>query len=161
MWQAIQSVLTSPNSWFTLLVLIALVILMIISAKRGLFAINTKAVKVGNDKNEREIIRQQADWAYNHLEGKLKERNVTDDNFYRAEVIMEKIYDEVVRWITLNHLSTNSAFISIKQDKIVSLVAKYMTKEELENHDFIDWLIDDTEIVIKQLVQIREVYQKQ
>ena len=72
--------------------------------------------------------------------------------------IAEMVYDEYVEWITFNHLSTSSAYIEIKQDKIVNLVHSLTQNPAFHTKEFEDQLREDTKQSIEKLVQIRGVY---
>lgn len=159
MWESISKILTSPNTWMVLLFLIMLVIVITLLAKSGLISVHTGAVKVGNDETERNIIRQQVEWTHIHL---LGAENVLPHpegyNVWKSRYILERIYDEVVDWITFNHLTTSSTYIEIKQDKIVSLVHSLVDKNDFKSEDFVAWMRKEIEDIIIKLVQIRELY---
>ena len=160
MWEAISTVMTSKNTWMVLVFLAVLIALIAFLAKVGLITIHTKAVKIGEDQKEREIIRQQVEWAHLFIMS-LRSKIITDEseyNGYLMKYILERCYDKVVEWITFNHLNTKNAYIEIKQEEICSLVYGLGVKEEFKTAEFKRRMQNWTQEVIEHLVKIREVY---
>lgn len=160
MWEAISAVLTSKNTWMVLVFLVVLIALIAFLAKVGLITIHTKAVKIGEDQKEREIIRQQAEWAHLFIMS-LRSKIITDEskyNEYFIKYILERCYDKIVEWITLNHLNTKNAYIEIKQEEICSLVYGLGVEDEFKTVDFKRRMQNWTQELIEHLVKIREVY---
>jgi len=160
MWEAIAKVLTNSNALLALVFLLIFFILFVLLARTGLVQINTNSFRMGADLRERDIIRQQKEWAHTYvmaLEHDVEADN-TKYNGYFTKYILEIIYDEIIDWITYNHINLQSDYIDIKQAKIKAIVyscpvdKKYRTKEFEKKID--KW----TEIVIRKLVLIREVY---
>lgn len=160
MWEAIGKVLTSQNTWMVLVFFAMLIALLAFLAKAGLITIHTKAVKIGDDQREREIIRQQVEWAHLYIMS-LRSKVESDDskyNSYITKYILERCYDKVVEWITFNHLNTKNAYIEIKQEEICSLVYGLGVKDEFKTPEFNLRMKNWTQELIEHLVKIREVY---
>lgn len=159
MWQTIREISMSPNITIILSFGMAVVLIAVILSKTGLLNIHTKNVQIGAADVEREVIRQQVQWIRLHCEGlESKLERPPDYNQWRGKYIAERVFDEYVEWITFNHLSTDSAYVEIKQDKIVSLVGSLVEKEEFRTQEFEEMLKKDTKEAIGKLVQIRKVY---
>lgn len=159
MWQFFRDVLMSPNAGIVLTFGVFIVVIGWVLTKTGLLNIQTEKVTLGAATTEREIIRQQVEWTKLHFDGmeaRLEKRDDTDQ--WRRKYIAECLYDEYVNWITFNHLNTSSAYIEVKQDKIVSLFRSLPVDKEYRTHEFEQYLRDDTRKSIEKLIRIREVY---
>lgn len=159
MWETIRDVLMSPNVTVILVFLAFVFVLAIVLSKTGLLNIHTNVVQIGAAMQERNIIRQQIEWVKLHCEGMESQLPKPEGyDTWRGRYILECVYDEYVTWITFNHLSTDSAYVEIKQDRIVNLVESLVEREEFRTKEFEKTLRDDTREALEKLVQIREVY---
>lgn len=163
MWEQIGKILTGPNAAMVLMCILILALLIVIAADKGFITIHTKVATIssGAADREREIIRQQTEWIKLHLEG--MEMGMHKPDYYdpwRGKFIVEAVYDEYVAMITYNHLSTDSAYVDVKADKIVSIVHKYVEKPEFQSEEFEEWLREDTRANIAKLIQIRKLFKK-
>lgn len=159
MWDFIKAVSTSvyiiPVLIFTLIVLCTVILLI----KKGLISINTKAVKVGTSESERAIIRQQIEWVHLHCDSLEKSLpHPQNYDIWRGKYILERMYDEIVDWITFNHICTSEGYISIKQERIWATIQSLVRKEEFSSPEFKEFIYNDTEYIIRRLVHIRQVY---
>lgn len=159
MWETIRDVLMSPNVTVILVFLAFVFILAIVLSKTGLLNIHTNVVQIGAAIQERNIIRQQIEWVKLHCEGMESQLPKPEGyDTWRGRYILERVYDEYVTWITFNHISTDSTYVEIKQDRIVNLVESLVEREEFRTKEFEKTLRDDTREALEKLVQIREVY---
>ena len=160
MWETIGNVLTSANAtmilWFLLLVAILLVALM----KTGLLSVHTQVFQFGEDIKERDIIRQQVEWAHVYISGlyRMIQPTSPEYNGYFTRYILECVYSEVVDWITFNHIKVDSDYISIKQAKIKALVYSFDVRPEFRTQKFEKQLDIWVEELVRKLALIREVY---
>ena len=94
---------------------------------------------MGADHKERDIIRQQIEWSHSYIIG-LKSQINTDESRYNGYLILfvlEAAYDEVINWITFNHINLESDYISIKQEKIKSMLHSIKeVKPEFKTKEF-------------------------
>lgn len=159
MWEAIGDVLTSANAGVVMASLLILVVVISVLSRRGILSINTKGLTLGADVKERDIIRQQVEWTHTFITGlKVFLPDSQEHSGYFAKYILECVYSEVVDWITFNHITIDSDYISIKQAKIKALVYSFEVRPEYRTPKFekqIDAWVDE---VIRKLVLIREVY---
>lgn len=161
MWQAIERVLTSPNGAAILIFLAFVIVVVLLLSKNGLLQIHTQNIQFGAATKEREIIMQQVMWVTLHFEA--MERTIKKPEGYsewRGKYIVEKIIDEYVNWILYNHINLSDVYVSIKQDKIVNIVRKYVILDEFRTEEFEQMLRTDVVNCIKQLIKIREFYLK-
>ena len=159
MWDFIKAVSTSvyiiPVLIFTLIVLLTVILLV----KKGLISVNTKAVRVGTSESERAIIRQQIEWVHLHCDSLEKSLpHPQNYDIWRGKYILERMYDEIVDWVTFNHICTSEGYISIKQERIWATIQSLVRKEEFSSPEFKEFIYKDTEYVIRRLVHIRQVY---
>ena len=157
--KTIGDVLTSPNAIAILVFLGVCLIGGLVLIKSGMLQVHTTAVRVGAADRERNIIRQQLDYVSLHL--KNIENGLEKPEGYNewlGKYIIERVFDEYVSWITFNHLSKASAYIEIKQNKLVDLIGQYTVKEEFRTEEFTEFIRKDTKQMIYDLIQIREIY---
>lgn len=159
MWEAIRDVTLSSNAIIVIGFLIFILLIGVALSKTGLLSIHTEAVSVGAADRERNIMRQQIEWARMHFEA-MEHSMKKPDNYdtWRGRFIAERVFDEYVEWITFNHFSKSPAYIEIKQDKIVALVRGMTVHDFFHTEEFENFLREDTRRCILQLIKIREVY---
>ena len=160
MWEAIEKILVSSNAITVLVFLVIMMIVLAILAKTHVITIQTSAVKIGGDEKERNIIRQQVEWARVYimsLEAKIATMKSDYDEYF-TKYILERVYDEVVDWITFNHLNLSSAYIEIKQEKVCALVYSLNVEERFKTKEFKQRMYGWIREIIERLVQIREVF---
>ena len=166
MWQAISSVLTSTNGLQTLIVLVIIILIVAVLAKVNILNINTKYLHFGmsSSDKERTIIREQIDWVHTYLRGlESKIRDVPADHQliyggYFTKYILEVVFDEIVKWITFNNIENTERYVTVKQDKICSLIYAQNVREEYHSKEFNQCIRQWVEEIIKKLIEIRKLY---
>lgn len=164
MWDAIAVILTNQNALMVMIFFIILLLILVVLAKLGYIRINTGKFALGDDYRERAIIQQQTEWAHIYCAGLKTQvdelcKTVPGYNPYTTMYILERMYSEVVEWITYNHINLDSDYISIKQDKVRALVASLTVMPEVfTSKNFYKKTDQWTEEIIHKLVKIREVY---
>lgn len=169
MWEALSNILTSTNALQTIIGVILICLIVVVMIKSGVIRIKTKHLQVGRVRSasdtERAIIREQCDFTHVYLQGLIsKIQQVTPDllyNGYFTKYILEVVYDEFVRWITFNHVEDSEGYISTKQQKICSLVYSMGVRTEFKTPEFNKRMRNWVEEIIRELVRIRRVYEKQ
>lgn len=160
-WEKIIEILTAPNSIFFLIFLLVVIIFLAVLGKKGILMFDIKGIKLGYSEQERTIIRQQSEWAKlycDSMEPRLPHPEGYD--VWRSRYILECVYDEIMTWITYNHITMNESYIEIKQNKLVFLVNSLTIKDEYHTEEFNDVVRKETKFIISKLVQIRELYSK-
>lgn len=163
MWDALAKIFTSANAVSILLFLIICILAAFVLVKSNLLQIHTDSIKLGARDAERNIIRQQQDYVWQHLtaaEKKLQKR-VPDYDKRLGLIIVQACYIEYGNWIAQNHINTNDDYITLKQQKLVDVVMEHTEKEEFQSDEFIEYLKQDTKATILQLINIREIYNGQ
>ena len=159
MWEAISEILNSSNGSAVLIVFLICLLIAFVLVKGGFLSVNTEAIKIGARDSERNIIRQQQDYVWQHLVSTEHELQ-TVPNYDRrlGLIIVQACYIEYCVWIAQNHLTMNNSYIELKQKKLVDIVGEYTEKEEFQSEAFKDRIREDTKETICQLIQIREIY---
>ena len=159
MWDAIEHMATSSNAGIIMGFLLIVLLMMSLLSRKGILAINTKGLTLGADVQERDIIRQQVEWAHTYISG-LHQVIPPSPEYqgYLTRYILECVYSEVVDWITFNHIRVDGDYISIKQAKVKSLVYSFDVRPEFRTQKFERQIDQWVEELIKKLALIREVY---
>lgn len=157
----VVSALTSDNGWLVAVLIIIILVLCAIGIKHGALKIKTDKIVVGQDASdlERTIMRQQIEWtkiACYSFEQKVPKFPEYDK--YRGRFIIEKVFDEIIKWIAFNHIKDNDAYIRIKQDIVWNIIQKYAKNKAIMSKSFRHAVDNNVEYVIKNLVDIREQY---
>lgn len=160
MWESISNVLTSGNAVAVLLTLIVLIIILAVLAKKGIFQFNGKGVTIGDNEDERAVIRQQTEWSQLFVQSMRQLPIFEGSDTYHTLYILEKAFDEVLSWIVFNHISDSENYISIKQEKIWNLIQTLVIDKKFTTEEFRQIIYDNTEVLIKRLVHIRKNYRK-
>lgn len=164
MWEAIAKILTNQNALMVMIFAVIVFFILVILAKMGWIRLNTSKFALGDDYRERDIIRQQTEWAHIYCEGlrhKVDDlcKDVEGYDPYITMYILERMYSEVVVWITYNHLNLTSEYVSIKQEKVKALLASLTVMPEVfTSRKFYARVDEWTAEIINKLVKIREVY---
>lgn len=166
MWQTIGDVLTSTNALQTLIVLVVIILIVALLAKANVLNINTKHLHFGmsSSDEERTVIREQIDWVHTYLQGlESKIRSVASDHMlvyggYFTKYILEVVFDEIVKWITFNNIEDTERYVTVKQEKICSLVYAQGVRDEYHSKEFARLICQWVEEIIKKLIEIRKLY---
>lgn len=164
MWDAIATVLTNQNALMVILFGVAIFLLLVVLAKQGYIRINTGKFALGDDYRERAIIQQQTEWAHIYCAGLKSQvdifcKDIEGYDPYITMYMLERMYSEVVEWITYNHMNLDSDYIGIKQDRIKALVASLTVMPAVFTSSKFSKQVDAwTDEIIRKLVKIREVY---
>lgn len=162
MWDTIKEILNGGNSLIVLTFLLLVTLLGAMMVRGNKLRISTKHVRLGADEQERATIRQQIEWSYqyiNGLYGVIIEMYPTLDKF-KTKYILELVYDEVVNWITFNHITRSEMYLMVKQEKVRSIVLAEDVDGVIRSNDFKSIMNEWTKIIINRLIDIREYYTK-
>ena len=165
MWESISNILTSETFLSNIPSVLLLILALVISVKLGIIRVKTKHVQIGkmseSDK-ERAVLREQIDWVHTYIQGlEGKIRLVGPELKYGGfftKYILELVYDEIVRWITFNHISLDEGYITAKTRKLISLVYAQEVQPEFMTPEFKGRMERWIKEVIEQLVEIRKMY---
>ena len=163
MWEAIKEILTSSNAVGVLLILgfflMVLIIVAVVLIKGNYFQMRTQTISIGFAEKERNIIRQQQDYVWNHLQE--AEANLEKDETYDeqlGQIIIMTVYIEYTKWIAFNHLTRSDAYIKVKQNSLVAIVNRLTVNDRYKGEEFKQYIRDDTKETIYELLRIREAF---
>lgn len=163
MWEAISSVLTSPNAREIMHTLVIVLVAAIVLVKTGAVTVRTKHVRIGRAEAEREVIRRQVEAAHDFImsiEGKIK-ADTTQYNGYFTKYILERVYDKAIEWIMFNHITNSTLYVQDKQDTICNLIYTFDVGEDFKTPEFKKRMCNWVAELIDRLIKTREIYSKQ
>lgn len=165
----LTAILTSDNFLNVVFAIVIIVLLVILLVKTKVLKIHTKYISVGGeDQNsyyERTIVRNQIQQSHDFcmsLESKIVQ--MTPDLMYGGyftKFILERVFDKVIEWITFNHIDNSEAYIACKQREIRYLVYSLGPREEFKTPEFQKRMDNWTKELIEQLIETRQLYEKQ
>ena len=163
MWEAIKEILTSSNAVGVLLILgflfLVIIVIAVILIKGNVIQFHNETLRIGMADRERNIIRQQQDYVWTHLqeaEANLPKFEGYDEQL--GQIIIMTVYIEYTKWIAFNHLTRSDAYIKIKQNALSAIVNRLTVNERYKGEEFKQYIKDDTRETILELIRIREVF---
>ena len=154
MWDSIVQMFESgQGAW------VVLTFIMIgITARFGHIKIKTDKILIGRESGEKErlLMKKQIDYA--HTACMAFEKRIPrfeNYNTYLGKYIAELTYDEIVSWITVNHIQDNDDYIRIKQDIIWDIITTQTISDNMQTEKFRKQVYSNVEQIIRRLVQIR------
>ena len=169
--ETLATILTSKDFLSSIPSVILLVVAIVVLGKILHVKVHTSHLTIGGEPaerwTERKIIQEQSDFTHEYLMGLINKVTALapdgklqyDGWFVRC--IIEDIYDEIVRWITYNHITEDEAYISTKQNKICSTIYKYNVPSPYKTPEFQARVKNWVHELIIELVRIRKIYTKQ
>ena len=157
--QAIYGILTSSNALLVICGILLILIVLIKGIKEGYLRFNKAGVNISNADKERNIIRQQIDFTHTYLSSLEKELELgkTVDK-WRVKYVIERVYDEVIDWISFNHITDKGDYLHIKQEKVWYLIQSLVYKPEFQSEEFRLYSDEVVEHIINHLIKIRVLY---
>ena len=170
--EGVVKVLTNPDFLSSLPVVALLAVLVVVLVKTGMLRVKTEYVQLGGISEsseayyERAIVRSQINCAHDFMrsiEFEILEMTDGDVKYggYHVKYALEVVFDKLVEWITFNHIEDSDAYLDVKQEEVVSLVKSMYIGDMLRKEEFYDKMRAWTATVIKRLVAIRKMYEKQ
>ena len=161
----IATVLTSGNAIPLVLLIIALVVILAVFAKKGIVAFNGHGLQVGNDGNERKIIRQQLEYVRAELELFVQQlvfdyKDVEGWDLNKCMYAKELVYDVYMEIIVFNHITNDDFYIKGKYIRVLSEISKVNLPDNFKTDDFNERIFKETDKIIKSLVDIKKYYSK-
>lgn len=157
--EAVQTILTSPNSIVVLSALLILVVLTIFLVKKGYISLDLKGVKVGIAENERKIMRYQMEYCSLICTTFIDQQALPPEiDPYHVKWVNELLYDEMIKWIAYNHISDDRFYITNKQEIIWAIIVAHTEKDFFHSEELKKAVCDEVENIIKHLVEIRKFY---
>lgn len=168
--EQLAKIFTSPEFLSNIPNVLLLLLAIGLAAKFGLLRIKTDHVTIGDTRaasdKERAIIREQCDFTHAYLMGLVNKITATtvDGQLmyggYFTKYILERAYDEFVKWITFNHISLDEAYVHTKQEKMKALVYSHAVRDEFKTEEFAERMDRWVREILEELVKIRQLYMK-
>jgi uncharacterized membrane protein len=155
MWESVERLVDSGKGWFVLII----ILLMIFAIRQGYMKVRTEKILLGRDSGDKErlLIKKQIDFAHGACMAFEKRiPRFEGYNPYIGKYIAELAFDEIVNWITVNHIQDNEDYIEVKQGIIWDIVVTEAINEHIKSEKVRKIVYQHTEDIIKKLVQIRE-----
>lgn len=164
MWEAIKSIANSPN--LNLILTVVMIILFITLAiaiaaiKMGVVSVHTNHVNIGGDERERNIIQKQKEYAHAACTSMLNTILKMDDNLdtWRTKCVLEYVYDEIIDWITFNHITATDDYVNVKASCLRVIVRSNVDKDMFFTDEFNSVIDTFTKNMITELIRIRKIY---
>lgn len=173
MWEAIGNIITSGNGIAALAMLLVVVVLGVLLAKAGVLSVHTKAVSLGSRESERRVLQEQIKFAHGYcqsIESKIVvmlDGKMPYDGFLCGK-ILEVCYDEIIEWITFNHIENSGRYVKVKQKNMCNVLytqlalindhSLFDTIAQFKTAEFKQRVYNWVEEIIQNLVEIRELY---
>lgn len=116
------------------ILLVVLILLFAWLGKKGIFSFNAKGITIGTGQNlERRVILRQFEYIDASIQEQLNLLNLESDNKWLYICTSEKVKDILQKAVTLNHISTEEAYIKTKQLAVWSEIAKVCPKAKQQD----------------------------
>lgn len=165
MWEAFSNIFTSPGGWQVLLTAIVIVLMLVIMAKAGLLRVHTKFVSLGESydrgkKVNQKVVRRQIEYAEGFCTNLLADiYQMFPEQAYggwKTRCILEQIYDEIIKWISFNHITESDTYIDNKCVVIRAIVMRNEPADFFKTQEFETKIHEWVVSMVRQLVKIRE-----
>lgn len=159
MWEAIKDVLTGGNAWQVLVTMLLVVIVAVFCIRAGIISVHTNHVNIGGDEHERDIILRQKEYAHSACTSMLNTILKMDSNLdvWRTKCVLEYVYDEIIDWITFNHITTDPEYVAVKSASLRAIIRSNVDKDIFFTDDFNQVIDTFTKNMITELIRIRKV----
>ena len=158
MWEFLKSAAENGSLQSVLLFLGVIAVLVAYCGKHGIIKWHTDKVTIGASEAERAVIRQQVEWTELEVQSLARCTWFDDADQWRTKYILERMFDEILQWIIFNHIKDSDSYISIKQEKLWNMTQMLVEKPEFTSDEFKDFVFNETDKIIKRLVQLRKSY---
>ena len=127
MWESLKDIFVSDNFGNIIIGISALIILLAYLVKKGIFSFRGKGLTVGiSNEEELSIVRKQIEFCSADANNMLRDiMKIVPENtdIYKAKYTIERVFDELVKIVALNNITTDSTYIMLKQEVIWSIVS--------------------------------------
>ena len=157
--EVVNNIVTSRAFIPSIIFVIGLVVVATAGIRQGWFKFKGKGLTIGEDENERRIIRQQME--YTHVKCESIISYLPDGlDHYRSLYVISKFEDFIQNMIIYNHIKNDSEYIQLKFEMAYSLVLKLTENDYFKSKEFKNWFYDLVREMIDRLVTIRQTYTK-
>lgn len=157
----LANILNNENSVKSFIFFFITLITLIILVKKGVISFKGKGLTVGNNETERTIIRNQIIFcktAVSDFYNKVPYFEGRDE--WRLRFIMEKCLDVLIDAVSLNHLTLEPVYLSLKCRLVWDEIVQNTENHAILTEDFKKVVYDEVRVIIEKLIEIREYYNK-
>lgn len=158
-WDVLLAIVTSKAFIPSIIFVIGLVVVAIIGVKQGWFKFKGKGITIGEDENERRIIRQQMEYCHTKCDSLISYLPKGLD-YYRCLYVISRFEDFLQQIIIYNHIKNDTEYIQLKYEMAYSLILKKTDNEYFRSEEFKKWFYDLVREIIDRLMTIRQTYTK-
>ena len=157
----LANILNNENSWKSFIFFFITLITIVVLVKKGIISFKGKGLTVGNTETERTIIRNQIMFCKTEISDFYsKIPNFDGRDNWRLMYIMEKCLDVFIDAISLNHITLEPVYVELKCRAVWNEVLQNADNPNILTDDFKKVIFDETERIIRKLIEIRDYYNK-
>lgn len=157
----VATAIFSGNGIANLIFVGVIVLLLIISIKKGYISFNGNKLRLGASDKERQIIRQQMQYINTKMDGTISDipNHLKEGlHYYRTKYIISKVKDIYEETIIYNHITNDSEYIHLKQELVYNTILKLTIDDFFKTKEFKEYIYKLVEDTIYRLVEIRKHY---
>lgn len=163
--EVVAKVLMSNNLIPLSVVVIILILLLAFLSRKGFFSFKMKGLVIGNDENERRILRLQIEYTKAELDTFFEaiiNECIKNPEFveWRCRFSKELVFDIFIEAIALNHITVDDFYTNGKIIKIWAELARLHLSEKFRSEEFKEKCAKEVKKIFKNLVAIRTYYTK-
>lgn len=139
------------------------VFVIIYCLRKGIFSVNTGAVQLGRTKGrEREILSKQISYINLHMGTIAVQlcKQFPEVNKYHIKYVVELLIDELVKRVTLNHISLDEIYVEDTTLTLVQISRKRSEKDYFWSEEFEAFTREEVKKILTQLLNIRKKLDK-
>lgn len=141
----------------SLITIILLIGIVLFAAKKGLFSVDLKGVKIGQDERTRRLIQSQFEYANAKIEGMIS-RLPSDLDIYHTKYILARVEDVIQRAIIFNNMVDDEYYIRSKQELVYQTIMKRITNDWFKTDEFKAMVYKFVDDLFKELVRMKRSY---
>lgn len=161
---SLLQLLTSSKAWQFYLFVGLLILFFSFLASRRIFSIQTKLFQLGKSTEdlERFIISKQLEYGHQACTSMYTKilRMGDDLNTWHIRCVLEYCYDEIVNWISFNHLTLDEDYVDSKASSLRALVRSNVERDVFFTDEFNQVVDSFTKEVLTELIRIRRTIKK-
>lgn len=165
----VGEVLSSSNGIPVLLIVVVSVIVLLLFAKLGFFRFKGKGLVVGKTENElRAILLKQKEFIHQYFScitqeilANLEKMGI-DSTYVQVNFVVEKVIDQWLGWMLVNHISDNEHYVNLKIEQSKMIMTKALglvNRSLLQDTELMEYLNKECERASIEVIKgILEIY---
>lgn len=154
----LANALSSSNGIYIIIAVLLLVGFFSFLAKKGLFNLDIKGIKLGASEKERNVVRLQLRFVNAAIEEKFNEIKRTQTwNEWKSKCVCGDVKDIFENAIMLNHITTDDVYVRTIQSEVWSaIIRNNMEDPYYRSEEFSKTIKDFAKYVIENIYEIRK-----